>query len=80
MDILQITKNFYIDIDEICIMNIVENKNEKEKNNVFYSVIGITKNGLQVVLFVDNESRDVQRCINWVYENWIKRKQKRKFF
>lgn len=76
MDILQITERFYIDIDEILLMQIIQ---EEEKQGV-YSVIGVTKFNIQVLLFRDEESKDIQRCINWINENWVKRKQKKKLF
>lgn len=71
-----ITKELFLDMDEILLMEIepftfLENNTGKTG----YKVMATTKNNLRIPLYEERQSGEQTKCYQWVMENWIKKQK-----
>ena len=70
-----ITKDLFVDMDEIVLMHIEKFQFLENNTGKFgHRVLAKTKNGLDIVLYEETASGEPTKCYAWVKENWLMKK------
>ena len=71
-----ITKELFIDMDEILLMEIEPYQYlENNTGKIGHRVIALTKTGLKIPIYTEAQSGEPTKCYAWILDNWIKKQK-----